>query len=78
MVKTKSMIKFGVRRGIREEDEFEDGLNNWWYALKMVSGYMIFTFDYSFSYILSKYCFVFLYLFIIKLELFFEIIISMI
>lgn len=29
MVKTKSMIKFGVRRGIREEDEFEDGLNNW-------------------------------------------------
>ena len=51
MVKTKSMVKFGVRRGIREEDEFEDEINNWWYSLKMVSGYMIFTFDYSFSYL---------------------------
>lgn len=28
-VKTKSMVKFGIRRGIREEDEFEDGINNW-------------------------------------------------
>lgn len=50
------MVEFGVVVGFREEDEFEDGISVIYkiigiLSLKMMSGYMIFIFEYSFSYL---------------------------
>lgn len=56
MIRTKTMVEFGVVVGFREEDEFEDGISVIYkiigiLSLKMMSGYMIFIFEYSFSYL---------------------------